>query len=122
MIKKNPRALVGCATAPGRAIRSIDRDPIDPTPRSTTADVRANAARRTPANRTREKPIEPPRAFTDRLRRRVVVVVVTSRSIGAPRPRSRTPSLEGFKSSVHLTSNHSLNTTTLAVSVANGNE
>ena len=119
MIKKNPRPR-WLRNRPGA------RDPIDPRPdrsnpsNDTIADARANIARRTPANRTREKPIEPRSAFTDRLRRRVVVIAQPFPLVSTP-PAKPYPESGGLQKPIHLASNYSSNMTTLAVSVANGN-
>ena len=116
MIKKNPRAR-WLRNRPGA------RDPIEPRPdrsnpsNDTIADERANITRRTPANRTREKPIEPRSAFTDRLRRRVVVITQSFPLVSTP-PAKPYPESGGLQKPVHLTINYSSNTMTLAVSVA----
>lgn len=117
MIKKNPRPLVGCATAPGR-------DPIVPRPdrsieplarhdRGCAREHCATNARESNARKTNRTTTRVYRSSTPSRRRRHAAV-----STRTPPAKPCTPSLEGFKTRVHLTSNYSSNTMTLTVSVA----
>lgn len=116
MIKKNPRPLVGCATAPGR-------DPIDPRPdrsieplarhvRGRAREHCATNARESNARKTNRTTTRVYRSSTPSRRRRHAAV-----STRTP-PAKPYPESGGLQNSVHLTSNYSSNTMTLAVSVA----